>query len=229
MASCPTLRRDDTSVVPVAASVVAERRLPSAVMVSSEPNEAELLARYVGGEEVAFERLYDAHQRPCLDFIRRMLAGAGEATAEDLHQDVWIAVALHAASFDSAKSRFVTWLFTIARNKVMDHFRRTSGIVVVAAETDESTVDTIAELPAAPEVSPERVAQNRQLAAAIISEVQALPYVQRETFVLFAHQELSLEEVAQVTCVGVETAKSRLRYARATLRSRLAPWKLQHA
>jgi RNA polymerase sigma-70 factor (ECF subfamily) len=53
--------------------------------------------------------------------------------------------------------------------------------------------------------------------------------VQGEAFVLFAHNELSLEEVAQITQVGVETAKSRLRYARTTLRQRLLGWSLCHA
>ena len=60
-------------------------------------------------------------------------------------------------------------------------------------------------------------------------EVEALPLVQRETFVLFAQAELSLEEVAEVTRVGTETAKSRLRYARQTLRARLASWRAEHA
>jgi RNA polymerase sigma-70 factor (ECF subfamily) len=46
--------------------------------------------------------------------------------------------------------------------------------------------------------------------------------------VLFAQCDLALEEVAQITGVGLETAKSRLRYARTTLRSRLAGWTTRH-
>jgi len=198
-------------------------------MASTEPGEPEWLRRYLAGEQASFERLYDAHQKPCFDFIRRMLAMADDATAEDLHQEVWIAVARQAASFDAGKARFVTWLFTIARNKVMDHFRRSSVVVQLAGDSGDAALDALADMPGAPELSPERVAQNRQLAAALLREVQALPYVQREAFVLFAHQELSLEEVSQITRVGLETAKSRLRYARATLRLRLASWKEIHA
>jgi RNA polymerase sigma-70 factor (ECF subfamily) len=191
-----------------------------------EADEPELLARFVAGDLSAFERLYDAQERPCFDFIRRLLAGADDATAEDLHQEVWLAVARQAAGYDAGKARFVTWLFTIARNKVMDHFRRRTGVVQLA---DDIGVVDADEVPDRASPSPEREVQNRQLAAAIVREVQALPYLQRETFVLFAHHELSLDEVAQITEVGPETAKSRLRYARNTLRQRLAAWKIEHA
>lgn len=189
----------------------------------------ELLRRYVAGDAAAFARLYDRHDGRCFDFIRRMLAGADEATVEDLHQEVWIAVARHAASFDAARSRFVTWLFTLARNKVMDHFRRSAGVVQLAADIGERASVAIDDMAAAPEFDPEQIASNHQLAVALVREVHALPFAQRETFVLFAHDGLGLDEVAQITHVGLETAKSRLRYARQALRARLAQWRVGHA
>lgn len=194
-----------------------------------EPGAAELLRRHVAGDMAAFEALYDGHERHCFAFIRRMLAGADEATAEDLHQEVWLAVARQAASFDEGKARFVTWLFTIARHKVMDHFRKATGVVRLAGDLGEQAEAALEALPDGPELTPERVVQNRQLAAALLHEVNALPFVQRETFVLFAHDELSLEAVAEITQVGLETTRSRLRYARRTLRLRLSPWRTEHA
>lgn len=157
-----------------------------------------------------------------------MLAASDDATAEDVHQEVWIAVARQAASFDEGKARFVTWLFTIARNKVMDHFRRTPGVVRLAADLGDAALALLEDTADAHELGPERIAHNRQLAAALLREVQALPYQQRETFVLVAHHELSLQEVAEITRAGIETAKSRLRYARQTLRQRLACWTNDH-
>ncbi len=193
-------------------------------MSPAEPNADELLGRFLAGDESAFARLYDAHARRCFAFVLRLLAGDDSAAAEDIHQETWLAVARSARSFDSGKARFVTWLFTIARNKVMDHFRRRSVVVLMAAETaDEASFDDAAGLS---DLTPERIAEDRQLAAAIIREVEALPLAQRETFVLFAHHELSLEEVAQISGVGVETAKSRLRYARRTLGRKLSGWNL---
>jgi len=195
---------------------------------ANPPGDPELLRRYLAGDKEAFERLYANHDRRCFDFIRRMLATADEATVEDLHQEVWIAVARQAASFDERKARFVTWLFTVARNKVMDHFRGSHGVVRLAGDLGEQAEASLADLADAPAIDPECIVHNRQLAAALLHEVQALPFAQRETFVLFAHRQLSLEEVAQITHVGLETAKSRLRYARQTLRTRLAPWRAEH-
>jgi RNA polymerase sigma factor (sigma-70 family) len=233
-ASCPIRRRGDLAVSADLAAHDAHW-LPSGATVKSDaspanpPGDPELLRLYLTGDKAAFERLYDHHDRRCFDFIRRMLATADEATVEDLHQEVWIAVARQAASFDEHKARFVTWLFAVARNKVMDHFRGSQGVVRLAGdigEHAEAALDNLADVPA---LDPERVVHNRQLAAALLHEVQALPFAQRETFVLFAHHQLTLEEVAQITHVGLETAKSRLRYARQTLRARLAPWRAEHA
>jgi RNA polymerase sigma factor (sigma-70 family) len=204
--------------------------------VSPARSDPELLRAHAAGEAAAFAQLYDRHERACFLFMRRLLNAADEATAEDLHQEVWLAVARAALTFDPSKARFVTWLFTIARNKVMDHFRRVGADPVVAhavpLDDDNPAGDSAADLPEVADphaITPEAVLQNRQLAAALLREVQALPFVQRETFVLFAQHDMSLEDVAHITQVGIETAKSRLRYARTALRSNLAGWKLHHA
>jgi RNA polymerase sigma factor (sigma-70 family) len=203
--------------------------------VSPERSDPDLLRAHAAGEAAAFALLYDRHERACFLFMRRLLSAADEATAEDLHQEVWLAVARAALTFDPSKARFVTWLFTIARNKVMDHFRRVGADPLLPHEAplgggggddDESAPPDVADPHA---ITPDAVLQNRQLAAALLREVQALPFAQRETFVLFAQHDMSLEDVAHITQVGIETAKSRLRYARTALRSNLAGWRLHHA
>ncbi len=220
MASFP-IRLCGDAAAPAARSRSASRWLPSGALltsdvtrdvtrdVTSDPapedkdSDPDLLRRFLAGDAAAFDRLYDNHDRRCFDFIRRMLAGVDDATAEDLHQEVWLAVARHAASFDQTRARFVTWLFTLARNKVMDHFRRSPGVVRLAADIGDAAEAALDALADAPAIDPERVAHNRQLAAALLREVQALPFAQRETFVLFARAELSLDEVAQITHVGL--------------------------
>ena len=62
----------------------------------------------------------------------------------------------------------------------------------------------------------------------MIQAVEALPLAQRETFILFVECELSLEEIAGITEVNTETSKSRLRYARATLRRLLSEREAVH-
>ena len=192
-------------------------------MAVQEPTDGELLRAYATGDENAFARLYDRHDRACFGFIRRLVGSADEAIAEDLHQDTWVAVSRSAESFDDRKARFVTWLFTIARNKVMDHFRAQK--VSSVWESVDADLDCVADQSAGPM---ERV-MTKQLAEAFVKAVEGLPLTQRETFLLFTEGEMTIEEVGAATGVGQETAKSRLRYARDTLRKLLSGWGVAHA
>ena len=185
-------------------------------------DDADLLRAHGAGDPHAFARLYDRYDRPCHRFIRRTLAAHADA-ADDLHQETWLSVSKNAASFDPRKASFPAWLFAIARNKVWDHLRRQKVAILAAAEDDAVT--------AVPDPGPSPLDQatSRELAQRIVEAVEALPLAQRETFVMFAHAGLSLEDVAAATGVPVETAKSRLRYARNTLRQALADERPAHA
>ena len=185
-------------------------------MESDSSEDADLLRAHGAGDAHAFARLYDRYDRPCFQFIRRTLGGAHADAAEDLHQETWLAISKSAASFDPTKASFRAWLFTVARHKVWDHFRRQKVAVLGSAGEDAAL------LVPDPGPTPLDQAQSRELAQRIVSAVEALPLEQRVAFVMFAHAGLSLEEIAHVTGVAVETAKSRLRYARAKLRETLA-------
>ena len=173
--------------------------------------DAVLLRAHLDGDREAFARLYDRHDRPCFQFIRRVLGSSG-ADAEDLHQETWLAVSRHAPRFDPLKASFGAWLYTIARRKVWDHLRKQTTIRLVPGQEDL--------ILAVPDLGPTPLqeTESRETALALISAVEALPLAQRETFILFAEGGLSLEEIAEITEVSAETSKSRLRYARATLR-----------
>ena len=79
-----------------------------------------------------------------------------------------------------------------------------------------------------PGPTPQEQVESRELAQKLVNAVEALPLAQRETFVLVAQAGLSLDEAAEATGVAMETAKSRLRYARATLRLALAAERSTH-
>jgi RNA polymerase sigma factor (sigma-70 family) len=183
--------------------------------------DAELLRAHLDGDREAFARLYDKHDRLCFQFIRRLLGSSG-ADAEDLHQETWLAVSRHASSFDSLKASFGAWLYTIARRKVWDHFRKQTTTRLVLGQDDL--------ILAVPDLGPTPLqqAESRETALALIHAVEALPLAQRETFILFAEGGLSLEEIAGITEVSAETSKSRLRYARATLRRVLSEREVSH-
>jgi len=185
-------------------------------------DDADLLRAHGAGDPHAFARLYDRYDRPCFQFIRRLLGGAHSDAAEDLHQETWIAISRNAAGFDPGKASFPAWLFTVARHKVWDHFRRQRVAVLASAQDDAAMM-----VPD-PGRTPLEQVQSRELAQEIIAAVEALPLEQRCVFVMFAQAGLSLDEIAQITGVAVETAKSRLRYARAKLRQLLAGERSAH-
>jgi RNA polymerase sigma factor (sigma-70 family) len=197
-------------------------RLDWRLMESDLADDAELLRAHVAGDPHAFARLYDRYDRPCFQFIRRMLGAAHAEAAEDLHQDAWIAISKNAADFDPDKASFAAWLYTIARNKVWDHFRRQKVVPMTSGQDDAAI------LVPDPGPTPLEQVQSRELAERLVAAVEALPVEQRGAFIMFAHAGLSLDEIAQATGVAVETAKSRLRYARARLRLALADERSAH-
>ena len=186
---------------------------------ASEPPDlaadADLLGAHAAGDPQAFGRLYDRYDGACLVFIRRVLGAAHRDAAEDLHQETWIAVSRNAPGFDQARGSFRAWLFTIARRKVWDHFRRQRVTILASVQADAAAM--------VPDdgPTPHDQVESRELAQRLVAAVEALPLAQRDVFVLFAHAGLSLEEVSKVTGAGMETTKSRLRYARAALRRTL--------
>jgi RNA polymerase sigma factor (sigma-70 family) len=190
--------------------------LDLALMEPEPADDADLLRAHGAGDPHAFARLYDRYDRSCFQFIRRLLGAAHADAAEDLHQETWVSVSKSAATFDPGHASFPAWLFTIARHKVWDHFRRQK--VAVLASGREDAAMTVTD----PGPTPLEQVQSREVAQRLIAAVEALPLEQRGAFIMFADGGLSLGEIAQATGVAVETAKSRLRYARARLRQALA-------
>ncbi|MDE2046962.1 MAG: sigma-70 family RNA polymerase sigma factor [Betaproteobacteria bacterium] len=176
---------------------------------------------YAAGDVSAFERLYTRHARAVHRFIARLLRS--DAAADDLLQDTWFAVARNAATYQPS-ARFTTWLYTIARSRVIDHVRAQRPSVSLdepAGAGDEAP--TLGEqLAADARDEPLRRLEGREDARTFLRALDALPDAQREAFLLQAEGDLSVEAIAQATGVGVETARSRLRYARARLRAHLA-------
>ncbi len=183
---------------------------------------------YAAGELDAFTRLYDRHERPLYRFFLRQTRIP--AVADDLLQDTFMAVVRGAPRYET-RALFTTWLYTIARSKLIDHWRQAGQVPLVddaandpdeqGEAADESLTERIA---AAMALQPEMQAQTREYARAFLDAVEALPAAQREAFLLQAEGELSIEEIATITAVGTETVRSRLRYALKRLRTACAAW-----
>lgn len=181
------------------------------------PSDEQLMQAYARGDMRAFETLYDRHALPVWRFVQRSVQNA--ALADDLVQDVWFSVVRHAPQYEP-RAKFRTWLFTLAHHRMVDHWRTHKNHASLDAESEDGTA--LAEMLAAESgFGPERRLDSRELAQALLDALAALPEVQREAFLLQAEAGMSLAEIAQTTGVNVETAKSRLRYARARLRETL--------
>src|SRR5215469_9000111 len=80
-----------------------------------------LMQRFGRGEVAAFDLLYQRHELKIWRYIKRSVQD--HASAEELMQDVWFSVAREASRYRPT-ARFTTWLFTIARNRIVDAFRK---------------------------------------------------------------------------------------------------------
>lgn len=185
-------------------------------MRSADSDEA-LIARYAAGDVAAFDALYARHEAPLWRFLLRLCRD--RATAEELTQETWFAVAREAPRF-RADGRFMPWLYTIARNRVIDRHRQTRPLVSLDAAPAGADDDAplLARLPDDTAATPEAGSAQLELGAALLAALQRLPDAQREVFLLQVEADLTVEDIATVTGTTFETAKSRLRYARDKLR-----------
>ncbi len=148
------------------------------------------------------------------------LAGNREL-AEDLFQEVWMRVLVRGAQYNG-QARFETWLFSIARNLLIDHRRKRTmssldELIEGAGEDDRAMP---LEFAAAGPTPLDRCfwLEDRERIAAVLMELDAL---HREVLVLRFHEDLSLEEIAKVTKAHLSTVKSRLYRGLAMLKPRL--------
>src|SRR5579863_4837235 len=144
-------------------------------------------------------------------------------TAEDLFQEVWMRVLVRGDQFNG-KARFETWLFTIARNLVIDQRRKrtTSSLdelIEGASEDDRAMTVEVADDAPTPFDHAANLEDREKIAAALL----ALDTLHREVLVLRFHEEMSLEEIAKVTRAPLSTVKSRLYRGLAAIKPRLGP------
>lgn len=185
----------------------------------ADASDESLMLAYRDGDAGAFDRLYDRHRGGVYRYLLRQCRNA--AVAEELFQDVWMNL-IRARTNYVVQAKFTTWLYRIAHNRLMDHFRRRDHLDV---SLDDETAAPVDEPVAPPGMQPHTSAEARAQAAQLLALLGKLPEEQREAFVLQQEGGLSVEEIAEATGVSRETAKSRLRYALAKLREGMQPWR----
>jgi RNA polymerase sigma-70 factor (ECF subfamily) len=179
------------------------------------PDDEELMLRYGAGDAAAFETLYARHRAALWRFVLRNLRD--ETAAADVFQDTWARVVAHRERYVTT-ARFTTWLYRIAYHCCVDHWRRAGRLARQEDPGGETALEGLADCAAG---GPEARAEVAEQAAALQAALQELPEAQRAAFLLYVEGGLGLADIAAATGVGVETAKSRLRYAVARLRAAL--------
>lgn len=172
---------------------------------------------YAAGDAAAFGTLYARHKGGVYRYVLRHCGNAG--TTDELFQDVWMSVVRTRASYAPTAS-FGTWLYRIAHNRIVDHWRSTGRAEWVSTDGDDET-DILHSIAAPRTDEPAVRAEAGDLRERLFAALRALPPAQRDVFLLQQEGGLALAEIAALTGAGIETVKSRLRYASARLRDLL--------
>ena len=176
-----------------------------------EAGDEQLMLAYREGDAGAFEQLYKRHKGGLYRFVLRSIRD--QAQAEELYQEIWMRV-IEARGRYEAQAKFITWLYTIAHNRLVDHWRK-RGLTLVSLDQEDAA---LSEPPAGADYEPQRVLEAKQTLTRFTRALEALPPAQREAFLLHEEAGMSVAEIAQATGAGEEAAKSRLRYATSRLK-----------
>ena len=169
------------------------------------------MLRYREGDVAAFDKLYRRHKDSLYRYLLRL--SLNPQIAEDVFQESWGKI-VRARSNYRPTAKFSTYLFRVAHNCFIDYIRRNKRH---DKETDVSP-DTRPDTADEPEQHTEKMLARERLENAL----KHLPDEQRDVFLLHEEGGLSLDDIAIVTGVSRETAKSRLRYANGKLRLAMA-------
>lgn len=175
--------------------------------------DVELITKAIGGREDGFEELVRRYQRPITAYIYRMLNDYESSL--DVTQEVFIKV-YNSLERYSSDYKFSTWLYRIAHNAAIDYMRRNSAnLQSLETETADGAYQLQIESPL---LTPEQERERSEWRSEIEAVVKCLPAVYRELILLRHAQDLSYDEIAEVTNLPLGTVKNRLFRAREMMR-----------
>lgn len=174
-----------------------------------ELSDGELHRAALKGSGEAMAAIYRRHGGLIYRFTLQM--SRNETVAEEITQEVFLALLTQMDRFDATRGALSTWLCGIARRQLWKHLER-SGNANHGDFEDES-----AEEPICPSDGPAQLLLRREAVDAVRAGLEQLPLVLREALVLCALEEMSYEDAAQVLAVPVGTVRSRLHRAKAQL------------
>ena len=182
--------------------------------MTAHASDEDLLRRMLGGCAESFAALYDRRQAGLYRFALRMTGS--EAFAEDVTQDVFLALMREGCKFDAARGTVKSYLYGMARHRVLRRLERERAHVPI--EEDDG-----AQSEALPDAGDDPFAElaREELVGLVRQAVLTLPAHFREVIVLCHLQEMNYAEAGEVLACPVGTVRSRLARARALLTGKL--------
>jgi RNA polymerase sigma-70 factor (ECF subfamily) len=175
-------------------------------------DDAKLVERCLAGENSAWESLLQGHTRKIFNLCYRFTGRPSEA--EDLTQEIFIKIFQTLRSFDAAQGTFMTWLNRVARNHLVDHYRRTrKDRMTSSLDDDEGPVHETA----SPGEGPGAEVESRERRELLQRGLDKLSPDLREAVVLRDLNDLDYDEIAKVLGVPQGTVKSRINRGRLEL------------
>lgn len=167
-----------------------------------------LVRKYIAGEEAGLAILLDRYQSKVFTSIYLLIND--RELAEDIFQDTFIKVIenLRKGRYND-EGKFLYWVSRIARNLVIDHFRRERKNSFIAHQEGYDIFDTLA---VGDENAEERMIRE-QSHARLRRMIQRLPDDQKEVLIMRHYGEMSFREISDITEVSINTALGRMRYA----------------
>lgn len=172
-----------------------------------------LMLQYKDGDTHAFETLYSRYRLPLFRYLQHQCGNA--AIAEELFQDIWLNLVRTRERYQ-VSATFKTFVYHMAHNRLIDYYRKQKHGVPASYDEHEGLLNLHS---TADPISAERQIQGEQQLSLLMSAIAELPEAQREAFLLKENTGLSVEQIAEITGVNAETAKSRIRYALNKLRN----------
>ena len=201
------MKKQETECMNNAGNTVSEN-------IGSAPSDEMLTAAAAQGNEEAIEILFNRYRKPVYAYLNRML-GNDVMSADDIFQELWIKIINKLPSYQE-NGKFSAWLFRVAHNQVLEHFRREKSRAKLGFLTDDG------ELPEQSGVNeePQSLVGAKELAQQLEKLLKQMPPEQKEVFIM-RQNGMSFKEIAEIQKCPVNTALGRMHNCLKFLRQHL--------
>jgi RNA polymerase sigma-70 factor (ECF subfamily) len=182
--------------------------------------DAEIIEQARRGDPLAWEKLVVRHTKRIYNLCFRFVGRVDQA--EDLTQEVFIKVFRNLSSYHAESGQFITWVMSVGRNLLIDHYRQTKDDrVTVSITTDDDDDQSILDRIPASQPSAQAEMEREERAVLLRRALDRLPPQLKEAVILRDLEELSYEEIEEILRVPAGTVKSRINRGRMELAKNL--------